>query len=128
MAHCGILYTLHVYIPCAETRWIRCGATSESYEFAHLHAHSRLVRIGRSVKQENQSRERQSTIEHAAVNTAEMETRVDGRTTAMAMTETAVASTADDDERRRGSIAVTWSRCKKLLLDLHFNSDRIFYW
>ena len=85
--------------------------------------------VGRSVRQENQSRERQSTIEHAAVNTAEMETRVDGRTTAMTMTETAITSTADDDdERRRGSIAVTWSRCKKLLLDFHFNSDRIFYW
>ncbi|XP_018402992.1 PREDICTED: patched domain-containing protein 3-like isoform X2 [Cyphomyrmex costatus] len=64
-----------------------------------------------------------------------METRVDdGRTTAMAITETTtvVASTTDDDDdderRRRGSIAVTWSRCKKLLLDFHFNSDRIFHW
>lgn len=69
-----------------------------------------------------------------------METHVDGRatatatttaptaTTAMVMAETGVASTADDDdERRRGSIAVTWTRCKELLLDFHFNSDRIFH-
>jgi len=57
-----------------------------------------------------------------------METLVDVRTTVTTTAETAVASTADDDdERRRGSIAVTWGRCKELLLDFHFNSDRIFY-
>ncbi|KAL0119259.1 hypothetical protein PUN28_009682 [Cardiocondyla obscurior] len=49
--------------------------------------------------------------------------RADGRTAAGA-----VASAADDDDdHRRGSIAVTWARCKELLLDFHFNSDRIFH-
>ncbi|XP_011693441.1 PREDICTED: patched domain-containing protein 3-like isoform X1 [Wasmannia auropunctata] len=73
-----------------------------------------------------------------------MKARVDGQqatamtatatvttTTATATTTTAATTTTgtadDDDERRRGSIAVTWDRCKELLLDFHFNSDRIFH-
>lgn len=38
-------------------------------------------------------------------------------------------STTCEDEQRRvaAGAAVTWSRCKELLLDFHLNSDRIFY-
>nr|XP_012227308.1 PREDICTED: patched domain-containing protein 3-like [Linepithema humile] len=37
---------------------------------------------------------------------------------------TAVTTVADEE---RGVPGVTWSRCKELLLDFHFNVDRIFY-
>ncbi|XP_071561671.1 patched domain-containing protein 3 isoform X2 [Temnothorax nylanderi] len=60
-----------------------------------------------------------------------MELHVDGRataaTTTTTMTMTEAANDEDERPRRRGSIAVTWARCKELLLDFHFNSDRIFH-
>ncbi|CAL1688249.1 unnamed protein product [Lasius platythorax] len=48
-----------------------------------------------------------------------MEARVDGGRP------TTATSTADDE--RSGTTIVTWSRFKELLLDFHFNADRIFY-
>ncbi|EZA53730.1 hypothetical protein DMN91_007862 [Ooceraea biroi] len=46
-----------------------------------------------------------------------MEARGDGRPT------TRRAASTSNDSRVR----ITWSRCKELLLDFHFNSDRIFH-
>ncbi|XP_011632112.1 patched domain-containing protein 3-like isoform X2 [Pogonomyrmex barbatus] len=99
--------------------------------------------VSQSVRQQRQPRERQSTIEHAAASTVEMEMRIDGRPMTTTTTTTTTTSTPtptlttttitpsiadDDDEHHRGmTFAVTWKRCKELLLDFHFNSDRIFH-
>jgi len=52
-----------------------------------------------------------------AMSIAEMEVCRISRLTADALV---------DDEREVPG--VTWSRCKEMLLDFHFNVDRIFYW
>lgn len=73
--------------------------------------------VGRSARQQRHSRSAPSQHSDATVSTAEMEARRVSRPIAD-------AAVADDE---RGILGVTWSRFKELLLDFHFNVDRIFY-